>query len=348
MARDPVKKKRSRRRRGHVGWRVVAVLLFALAAVNGWFCFTEYRRVDRESLEPQSLATSQSRFVTVSDARLHIQEWGDPADPTLVLTHGTGAWSGTWFDVPGTLARAGWHVVAVDLPPFGLSQADGGYTRQAQAARLGELVEQLGVPVTLVGHSFGAGPALEAAMQLGDRVRQLVLVDPALGLGADGSAPKCEPGGGFGPMEVRGLRTALVGTTATWPGFTPTLLKQFVYRKDVVTDALVAPYQVPFARRGFSASLGDWAMAFAGSACEPAASLRPAALTQWAAHGPPVVLLWGEQDTVTPIVQAHSLTAWMPGAALHTLPGVGHIPHIEDPVGFQAALLRVLVRPEAM
>ena len=38
-------------------------------------------------------------------------------------TQGAGACSGPWFALPDMLARAGWHVLAVDLPPFGLSRA---------------------------------------------------------------------------------------------------------------------------------------------------------------------------------------------------------------------------------
>ncbi|WP_197028808.1 alpha/beta fold hydrolase, partial [Methylibium sp. T29-B] len=116
---------------------------------------------------------------------------GPPHRPALLLTHGTGAWSGTWFGLPDALAAAGWRVVAVDLPPFGLTTTpDDGrtvdYSRAAQARRLLALARTLGPDLTLVGHSFGAGPALEAAVAAaadssGVVLRRLVLVDPALG-----------------------------------------------------------------------------------------------------------------------------------------------------------------------
>jgi pimeloyl-ACP methyl ester carboxylesterase len=333
------------------GARIAIGLLAAVSLCAGmagaWFTYTDIARTRREIMSPQALSHGRGRWVQAADADMYLQEWGDPKQPTLLLTHGTGAWSGTWFALPDALAAAGWHVVAIDLPPFGLSLTAEGtridYSRAAQARRILGVIDTLDGPVTLVGHSFGAGPALEAAMQPGSRLRQLVLVDPALGLGIDGSPPLCRPDGAPSAwLRPRGVRTALVAATATWPGLTATMLKQFVHRKDVVTDALVQPYQVPFARHGFSASLGDWAIAFANTSCEAADSLAPQKLRAWAANGPPVTLIWGEQDSITPIAQARALQSWMPSATLATLPDVGHIPHIENPSAFAAVLIRQL------
>lgn len=97
----------------------------------------------------------------------------------------------------------------------------------------------------------------------------------------------------------------------------------------------------------FSAGLGDWAMAFSNSACEHAASLVAGNLSAWASGGPPVSLIWGEEDTITPLVQARSLERWMPKATVTVLPGVGHIPHIEDPRAFTQGLLSLLRAPSS-
>ena len=339
------------RRPSRLGARLAIGLLGAVSLCAGlagtWFTYTDIARTRREIMSPQALAHGRGRWVQAADADIYLQEWGDPKQPTLLLTHGTGAWSGTWFALPDALAAAGWHVVAIDLPPFGLSlTADGtrvDYSRAAQARRILGVIDTLDAPVTLIGHSFGAGPALEAAMHAGTRVRQLVLVDPALGLGADGSPPQCMADDAPSIwLRPRGVRTALVAATATWPGLTGTMLKQFVHRKDVVTDVLVPPYQVPFARQGFSASLGNWAVAFANGNCEGVDSLDPRKLRAWAASGPAIALIWGEQDSITPIAQANALRSWMPSATLATLPDVGHIPHIEAPSAFAAVLIRQL------
>ena len=56
----------------------------------------------------------------------------------------------------------------------------------------------------------------------------------------------------------------------------------------------------------------------------------------------PAAILWGDKDSITPLDQAHDLQKLMPEAALTVLPGLGHIPQIEDPEAFNAALLTAL------
>jgi pimeloyl-ACP methyl ester carboxylesterase len=53
---------------------------------------------------------------------------------------------------------------------------------------------------------------------------------------------------------------------------------------------------------------------------------------------PPVALIWGEADTVTPIAQGEALARIFRTRSFQRLPGVGHIPHIEDSAQFLAAL----------
>jgi pimeloyl-ACP methyl ester carboxylesterase len=325
---------------------VVGVLALAISV---WMAFTQHARTERETQSVEQLGAGKGRWIAAGDADLFVQEWGRPGDPTVLLTHGTGAWSGSWFALPAALAEGGWRVVAVDLPPFGLTKTHGAdaavdYTRVAQARRLLELIEQLDAPVTLVGHSFGAGPALEVALRGGTQVRQLVLVDPALGLGPNGEPPRCDAGGEGVLLSHRPIRTSLVSATATWPGLTAFMLRQFVHRTEVVTEQLVPAYQIPFRRAGFSTRLGDWAASFARASCEPALSHEPERLKRWASGGTPIDLIWGESDTVTPLAQGHALQRWMPGTPLTTLRDVGHIPHIENPPAFATALLDVMRR----
>ena len=335
---------------------LLALALLAAIAVASWLGYTTLKRSQRERATIEALAPPTGRWVDVGDARLFVQEWGPPGGPVLLLSHGTGAWSGTWFELPQALAAAGWRVVAVDLPPFGFSASNGragelDYTRPAQAFRLLNLMSTLGGPseVTLVGHSFGAGPALEAAMRSSLPLHRLVLVAPALRLGPAGEAPACTPVPAWASLLLgrRDVRSVLIAGTASYPAFTDELLGRFVHRQEAITPERVAAYQAPMRRFSYSADIGDWAYAFAGAGCEPSTSLDPAKITAWAQKGPPVVLIWGTADTITPIVQARSLLRWMPEAKLMELPDVGHIPHIEDPTKLAAALLAAVGPAEA-
>ena len=323
---------------------VLAALAFAIIACVAAWVGGNLVRARLVEVEPeQVIAPPAGRWVEAGDVRMFLQEWGPGDGPLLVMVHGTGAWSGTWFDTPDFLAAQGWHVVAVDLPPFGFTRAVEAapealdYRRAAQAHRLLAALHALSnEPVVLLGHSFGAGPALEAAMREPARVRQLVLVDPALGLGPHGEMAPCTPAPGSWPLNSRGARTALVKSSATVPWLSGPLLRSFVHRKEVVTEDKLSEYRKPFRREQFSARLGDWAATFATDDCAGAISVDAAAVSAWARQAQ-LALIWGAEDTITPPAQGAALGR-LTGVTPTFIPDVGHIPHIEDPAHFHAAL----------
>lgn len=62
--------------------------------------------------------------------------------------------------------------------------------------------------------------------------------------------------------------------------------------------------------------------------------------SRYATLAMPVLLLWGAEDTITPLARAEALKRLLPSAELVALPGTGHIPTIENPEAFRGALLR--------
>jgi pimeloyl-ACP methyl ester carboxylesterase len=316
-------------------------LLWLCVITVVWGVANALRAFAIERATPEHAASGVGRWLTAHDVQLHVVEHGDPQAPLLVLTAGTGAWAGTWRDSIEPLVRAGWRVVAIDLPPFGFSHRppNGEYTRRAQAQRLIGVLRQLdSAPVVLLGHSYGGGPAAEAAMLQPSLVRHLILVDAAIGLRKPDAAPCAAPGVVIDALRWRPLRTSLVSATGTQPLLTGVLLRGFVARKDVITEDRLSIYREPLAVRGTSAAIGDWALQFA-SECDGSLSMSVAG---FAALRMPLSLLWGDLDTVTPLQQARDIVAAAPGARLVVLPGVGHIPQIEDAPLFNARLVELL------
>jgi pimeloyl-ACP methyl ester carboxylesterase len=318
---------------------ITALLLAALVIVS-----FRWQADRRETADPAAAAPRTGRFVRAADVDLFVQELGPPGGPPVVLVHGTGAWSGTWRDTMSILANAGYRAIAVDLPPFGFSRRppDAAYGPTAQGRRIAGALDALGVgPVVLVGHSFGAGPTVEAVLLQPQRIRGLVLVDAALGLG-DGTAP---PSGSSdtvrGILALRPLRDALVATFLTNPMFTRRLLGAFVADPERLTDERVAIYQQPLSVRGTTAAVGEWLPELLapgpGGASRDAQTYRR--LTA------PVLVVWGEADTVTPLPEGRYLASLPPKARLVILPGVGHIPQIEHPPAFEQALIAFLQAP---
>jgi pimeloyl-ACP methyl ester carboxylesterase len=333
-----------RRRRIRRWWRwPLRVTVTFLLAVIGWGLGNGLRMIATEDRVYDHAGPGRGRWVQTDDVRLHVTEQGAASAPLLVLVGGTGAWAGTWAGNIDALQRAGWRVVTIDLPPFGFSSRpiDHNYTRDAQAKRLLAAIRSLGrAPVVLLGHSYGGGPAAEAALLDPALIRQLILVDAAIGLRAHNDS-SCEVSDWIDVLLAwRPLRTVVVANTATQPMFTAPLIEHFVARKEAVTPARVAIYREPFKVIGTSAAIGDWAYQFATS-CE---SPRSQSAANFSNLKPPLTLIWGEQDSVTPPRQAREIAAAAPDARLVMLPGIGHLPQIEDPALLNARLVEVLNR----
>lgn len=99
----------------------------------------------------------------------------------LVLIHGLATTRQIWGMVMPSLARTR-RVVALDVPGFGESAPVGaGFELEAVADRIARGLAARGVraPFDLVGHSLGAGVALTLAAARPRSVRRLVLVAPA-------------------------------------------------------------------------------------------------------------------------------------------------------------------------
>lgn len=278
----------------------------------------------RETAVADDIAPDFGTFVTTAEGRLFVVDEGPPAGVPVLLFHGTAGWSVLWRETQAALTAAGFRSIAYDIPPFGFSDrpAANTYGRGDQARRVVALLDALGVDrVILVGHSFGAGPALETALRAPARVSGLVLVDAAVAV---------EPTEAAGPawaLTIPFVRETLLSATATNPLATRWLLSQFITRKEAATEAVADTLRLPMTVRGTTAAMGHWALAFMGGDTL-AVSNDPARFTT---IGVPAAVVWGEADTVTPLANGEALARLLPGAQLEIIPGVGHIPHLEDP-----------------
>ncbi|HEX8622598.1 MAG TPA: alpha/beta hydrolase [Allosphingosinicella sp.] len=274
-------------------------------------------------------APAGTRLVPTPYGAVAVGLSGPEGGPPVMLVHGTAAWRGFWKDVAAHLAAHGWRVIAVDLPPFGWSEHDprARYDRVAQAERLAAVLAAVaGRPAVVVGHSFGGGPATELALRHPGRLRSLVLVDAALG--ELDSAP-----GSGGPVRFRPLAEAATAATVTNPLATGPLLRSMIERKERA-EAWLPILRQPMRRRGTTAAYAAWLPSLFASD-DGALSRKSAGLRR---IGVPVALIWGGSDSVTPIGQGRRIAGLVRARSFATLPGVGHIPHIEDPKGFLAAL----------
>lgn len=98
--------------------------------------------------------------------------------PSLVLVHGSFSDHDSNWAAVRPLLEGDFHVHAVARRGRGSTTANHGHTLADEAADVAELIRWIGEPVFLLGHSYGARVALDAAAAAPERVRRLVLYEP--------------------------------------------------------------------------------------------------------------------------------------------------------------------------
>ncbi len=137
----------------------------------------------RDTPSPDDARARLLRAMPVTERRLRLAgistavlEGGEGAP--VVLLHGPGGYAAQWMRViPGLVTTH--RVVAPDLPGHGASEVDDGrLDADRVSAWLGELIERTcASPPVLVGHLVAGAMAARFAIDHGDRLAQLVLVD---------------------------------------------------------------------------------------------------------------------------------------------------------------------------
>ena len=101
-----------------------------------------------------------------------------PDFPTLVIAHGLYGSGRNWGVIARRLADRR-EVVAVDMRNHGDSPRFPTQSYPDMAADLVEVIEPLGAPVDLLGHSMGGKAAMQLALTRPDLIRRLVVADIA-------------------------------------------------------------------------------------------------------------------------------------------------------------------------
>lgn len=122
------------------------------------------------------------RLRLASGLALRVLEAGPSTGSPVLLVHGWGVSAYLWRHNILPLARAGYRVIACDLPGHGLSDAPstpGSYTLERFSQTLIALLDALEVDVAVVAAQSMAGKiAVRAALDAPSRIRRLALFGP--------------------------------------------------------------------------------------------------------------------------------------------------------------------------
>ena len=259
--------------------------------------------------EPLPGGPADATYVDVDGVHVHYKELG--AGPAVVLVHGYGATLDSWATVAPHLASEGHRVIAIDLKGFGwTSRPEGDYGPAAQAELVWHVLDKLKViDVAIVAHSWGSSVALAMAVAQPARVRRVALYDAYV---YDDQVP-----GFFSWAKKDGLGELLFGLF--YAERIEDRAPLAFYDERWVTQARVAHVEREMERDGTVAA------ALATARGHAFAKLHE----QLKGFAKPVLLLWGENDQVTPLRYGQRLAQELENAELKVYPRCGHIPMVE-------------------
>jgi pimeloyl-ACP methyl ester carboxylesterase len=250
--------------------------------------------------------------------------------PPLVLLHGAGDNSLDWRWVMPTLA-ATHRVYAPDLPgsPDSARPA-AGYSPAFFERFVSLFVDALGIgPATFVGNSLGGLVALRVALSRPDRVRALVLVDGA-GLGrAVNPAFTSVNVPLLGEAAIPFWRTPVGAYQRAW-GRTALL---FAHPPRSVPREWLAEQCRLALRPGYL----EAHLSVLRALVSPLGQ-REVLVERLPSLKVPTLVVWGERDRVFPERQAREAVVRLQEGSLALIPDCGHMPHVECPDRFLAAL----------
>jgi len=258
----------------------------------------------------------EPRIVAAGDHRINVLSTGESGDH-VVLLHGFGGDLNGWmFNQPELAGR--YRVHALDLPGHGASDHDVGSgavpdLANAVVATLDALeIEK----AHLVGHSLGGAIALYLAIKHSDRVASATLVCPG-GLGPDINMEFID---GFVAADRRKpMKQALALLFADDSAVKRQMIEESLKYKrlDGVEDVLATIRDANF------------------TDCNQAGGMREAL----GSLKLPVQVIWGRDDQIIPAAHGDGLPS---SVAVMTIDDAGHMPHMEQPRAFNAAVLGFL------
>ncbi|MEP6296015.1 MAG: alpha/beta fold hydrolase, partial [Ilumatobacter sp.] len=206
----------------------------------------------------------------------------------------------------------------------------GDYSLGAFASGLRDMLAMLDVAsVTVVGHSFGGGVAMQLAYQYPHLIDRLVLVGSG-GLGREVSVI----------LRMLALPGAEYLMPLGIPGFVVDRANdvgRFLGRRNIRSERLGEMWRA-YASLAGAENRQAFVKTMRG-VIEPGGQTVSATDRLYLAARVPMMIVWGDKDGVIPVehgIRAHEA---IENSRLEILEGVGHFPHVEAPEKFTASLL---------
>lgn len=248
----------------------------------------------------------------------------------VVCIHSNASTSGQWRGLMDLLSPK-FHVLAPDSYGSGKSPewpSDRTITLRDEVALLEPVLAEAGSPLALVGHSYGGGVALVAAVMNPGRIRALALYEPTLFALIEQQGPS--------PNDADGIRNTVANASVALDAGNQDAAAEYFIDYWMGTGAWK---QTPDARKpAIAASVANvrrW---------KHALFTEPTSLETFRSLDIPVLYMVGKRSTAAAHGVARLLTAALPRVEVMEFEKLGHMGPITHPDPVNEAIARFLDR----
>jgi len=233
----------------------------------------------------------------------------------LVLLHAFPLDRGMWE--PQRPLSESCRVIAVDLPGFGSSAVDPGFTIDSAADRVADLLDSLKLgTVALGGLSMGGYVAMAFARRHPEKLSRLILAD---------TRSEADDAAGRDNRDRLIKLTEEFGPSKVYEVMLPKVMSDETQKNRPDTVAFVRGIA---ARQSSAGVIGGLA----------ALRDRPDATPGLERIAVPTLIVVGEADAITPPALSESMAKRIPGGKLIRIPNAGHLANVENPDTFNRSL----------
>ena len=296
--------------------RTLLIVFWALAV--SWAFSSCVPDIPLANLQSQ-YTNGASRVFPFQGMPVHYRDEG--SGPTVLLLHGTSSSLHTWDAWTTAMNQAGFRVIRLDLPAFGLTgpHPTHDYSNDMYLELFDSLRQHCQVDKwSVVGNSLGGYLSWHYALESPEAIDKLILVDPA-------GAPRPDSLTKKTPLVFRLARRKVIGNALA--KMTPKSmirgnLEEVYYNDSLVTDDLVELYYAMLRRAGNRE-------AFLARARTPRNTSRWGELSNL---NLPTLIMWGAADEWIPVEDASTFQSQIPNSRLIIYPKLGHVPMEEAPM----------------
>jgi len=247
---------------------------------------------------------------TAAGLHYFLHEGGSTLKPPLVLIHGAGGDHLFW---PPEIRRLpDYRVITLDLPGHGKTNGPGCQSIEDYARCVAKFVDASGISRTVfIGHAMGGAIALALAHDFPDRVAGIGLISTGACLPIPSSVIENAANQSTLLLAIKSLHEMSIG-----PQTSPNLSEIYFKRLTETRQPLLLGDLLACDRFNMVGRLRD---------------IRS-----------PALVVCGTGDRLTPIRFSETLSSQIPGAALQTVEGAGHLLILEQPDRL-AKLIRVFL-----